>query len=191
MQPLCNLYSAALAQLCSSVNTVWHVLLLTGNSGTSMLTEVPAACPGALAVTAISDTDGVPGSTDDAASWSNYLPMPDANGTSSRVIAAPGDAITSTYPLNKSGFNSYAKMSGTSMACPHVSGIVALCYSAGICQRNTGTELAKVVNAVATWNTENPVYRYNSDPLTNPPVDKYYGYMAWSRKYWGRSTADN
>lgn len=168
----------------------FHVSLLSGNSGTSMFSEVPAACPGALAVTATSDTGGDPGSFADAASWSNYLPLPDTNGTSSRVVAAPGEAITSTYPLSKSGFNGYAKMSGTSMACPHVSGIVALCYSAGVCERNAGTELAKVMNAATTWNTENPTYRFNSDPLADSPSDRYYGHVAWSRRYWGGSAEE-
>lgn len=39
-------------------------------------------------------------------------------------IAAPGSAITSTIPGDK-----YGSMSGTSMACPHVSGVAALIVS--------------------------------------------------------------
>jgi hypothetical protein len=41
-------------------------------------------------------------------------------------IAAPGGNILSTYPLSKGG---YAVDSGTSMACPHISGVVALYLS--------------------------------------------------------------
>mmetsp|Transcript_17183 Transcript_17183/g.39696 ORF Transcript_17183/g.39696 Transcript_17183/m.39696 type:complete len:592 (+) Transcript_17183:253-2028(+) len=40
-------------------------------------------------------------------------------------VAAPGDSILSTY-----GGNSYATISGTSMSCPHVSGVVALMLNA-------------------------------------------------------------
>jgi subtilisin family serine protease len=39
-------------------------------------------------------------------------------------ICAPGSSIYSTYPANK-----YGNMSGTSMACPHVSGVAALVVS--------------------------------------------------------------
>lgn len=46
-------------------------------------------------------------------------------GATTVDIAAPGSAITSTYPVN-----SYASLSGTSMATPHVSGAIALCASA-------------------------------------------------------------
>jgi hypothetical protein len=46
-------------------------------------------------------------------------------GATTVDIAAPGSAVTSTYPVN-----SYASLSGTSMATPHVSGAIALCASA-------------------------------------------------------------
>jgi len=49
-------------------------------------------------------------------SWSNY-------GARSVDLAAPGDDIYSTSAESDSG---YVALSGTSMACPHVSGIAAL-----------------------------------------------------------------
>lgn len=64
----------------------------------------PAAYPEVIAVGAIDINDEVP-------SWSN-------RGVD---VSAPGVDILSTYPDD-----TYATMSGTSMACPHVSGVVAL-----------------------------------------------------------------
>jgi subtilisin family serine protease len=74
-----------------------------GNDGSSQ-PACPACYPEVIAVGAIDKNYNVP-------SWSNRNPD----------IVAPGVDILSTYPGNK-----YATASGTSMACPHVSGTVAL-----------------------------------------------------------------
>lgn len=71
-------------------------------------------------------------------------------------VVAPGVNIASTYPK----FD-YASLSGTSMACPHVTGLAALIRSIKPNLKNT--EIAKIIKETAT-------------DLGYPGKDKYYGY---------------
>jgi len=95
-----------------AVNYAWNkgcvIVAAAGNQATSNK-RYPAAFANCMSVGAV-DSDG------DICSWSNY-------GTYVDVLA-PGDTILSTI---KSG--SYSTKSGTSMACPHVSGLAGLLYS--------------------------------------------------------------
>lgn len=101
--------------LANAVTYSWNkgsiLVAAAGNDGASNSIDYPGAYPNVVAV-------GATTSTKAKASFSDMGPQLD--------IMAPGDTIWST---TYSSTTSYGTMSGTSMATPHVSGVLALALS--------------------------------------------------------------
>lgn len=97
-------------------------VVAAGNAGKDAINTSPSNNPNVISVSAMADSDGKCGAQgqntgyggdDSLATFSNYGSVID--------IAAPGTKIFSTFKDN-----TYATMSGTSIASPHVAGAAAL-----------------------------------------------------------------
>ena len=123
----------------------------SGNEGAST-PSYPAAYEEVIAVGATNMSDAVP-------SWSN-------RGVE---LSAPGVDILSTYPDD-----SYATLSGTSMACPHVSGVVALIQAAYY--NKYGTILPVGSFSDASNSTVRGILHITAEDLGDEGYDAEYGY---------------
>ncbi len=177
-QAICNATAAGINFVVAAGNDAWEFDLPEEP-------DVPAAYPQVLTVTAVSDSDGLPGAsggapscrfgeTDDApATFSNFATT--AEGAA-HTIAAPGVCINSTVPGGGHG-----QLSGTSMASPHMAGIVALCIgeggAAGPCAALQPAAVISYLRAQAqSYNGSNPGYGFNGDP-GHAINGSYFGFL--------------
>jgi subtilisin len=182
--------------ICASTAAGVTYVVGAANDGTDFQNFTPAAYDEVLTATAMTDWDGQPGglgtpltlsglncptyADDSPAGFSDFATLA---ADQAHTVAAPGVCITSTYGDAKSD-NIFGAGSGTSFAAPQVTGTVALCIYSGPCAGLTPAQIiTKIVSDAAAYNTANPSYGFTGDPLHNPDVNKYYGYLIRAALY--------
>jgi subtilisin len=173
------------AAICRSTTLGVNYVVAAGNEGRDLYgtsdVATPASFPEVLTVSAYGDSDGSPGgqgssltctpgySDDGAAGFSNYASRAQ---DMAHLVAGPGVCIRSV----KNGGGT-STMSGTSMAAPHVAGVVALCLSAGgVAGPCAGQTPAQIIDRIRTTaQARATTFGFQGDPL-RPISGKSYGY---------------
>ena len=189
----CNsLFDSYHKAICRSTKAGVTYAVAAGNSNKDLKDSRPATYDQVLAVTAVSDFNGVPGGgaaatcradvDDTSADFSNFTTVghADANHT----IAAPGVCIESTWKGS-----TYNTISGTSMASPHVAGTAALCIATsgttGKCTDGPSDVMSDLRSDAAARSNDpavSPYYGFTDDPNT-PNGSRYYGYLEYAGGY--------
>lgn len=100
------------------------VVIAAGNSNVNVSNASPANCSGVIAVAAVGPTGG-------KASYSNFGTLVDVAAPGGEMSTGTTNGILSTLNAGTTtpGADNYAYYQGTSMATPHVAGVVALMYA--------------------------------------------------------------
>ena len=180
--------------ICASTAAGVTYVVSAGNEAFDFRDAVPAAYDEVLTVSAMADFDGIAGGLSDNASDCNYRTPHDDDlfaafsnfatlgSDAAHTVAAPGLCVLSTWPVigaHEKPFAisspGYAFWQGTSMASPHAAGTVALCISTDECAGLRPDQIIdKVVADATSYNTANPSFGFDGDPL-RPTSGRYYG----------------
>ncbi len=122
------------------------VVVAAGNSGGDAANQTPASCNNVISVSAV-------GPTGTKASYSSFGPVVDVAAPGGSGFNPAADNVLSTYNLGltSQGAEGYAWNAGTSMAAPHVAGIVALIQSASTTPK-TPAQVKKILENTAYAN---------------------------------------
>ncbi|MFL5777454.1 MAG: S8 family serine peptidase [Chloroflexota bacterium] len=152
--------------ICRLVAGGVTVAAAAANDRTNAAHRIPAAYSEVITVSALADTDGLPGGLggNRCYSWGGY----DRDDTFADFsdygfvvdIIAPGKCIWSTMPGNR-----YAYMSGTSMATPHVAGAIALYKASRPKATPAEVKLALQYLGNLNWSTSTDPDRYHEKLL--------------------------
>ncbi len=180
--------------ICNSTAAGVTYVAAAGNNSANFASYVPAAYPEVMTVTAMTDTDGIPGGTgpapcikgqkdDTYATYSNYAV---SAADQAHTIAAPGTCVVSD--AIGGGTDTYY---GTSQAAPHVAGTVALCLnddgSPGPCAGLTPAGVIAKVRSDAQANATS-LNGFRGDPF-HPISGEYFGYLVSAGGYRARFSA--
>lgn len=174
--------------ICRSVAAGVTYVTAAGDGSTNFASSIPAAYPEVLTVTAMTDTDGLPGglgpkpclakqSDDTYATYSNYAV---SAADQAHTVAAPGTCVVSDKLGG--GTSTYY---GTSQSAPHVAGTVALCIDdggvpgpcAGLIPAQVTARIRSDAAAAATL-----ANGFVGDPF-RPVTGKYFGYLVSALSY--------
>jgi subtilisin len=170
--------------ICNSVASGVTYVVGAGNESNDFATNIPAAYDEVLTVTGIADFDGRPGAAatptcraDADDTFADFSSFAVSSADAAHTIAAPGVCIYSTWPGS-----SYSTLSGTSMASPHVAGMVSLCIASGRCS-GTPAEIIQQIRASASARAlAAPGYGFLGDPASQVGTS-YFGDLAFAADF--------